>query len=109
MITIETEGCETELDDWCGDEDGGSSEDSEEECHVFKDEFKIGGLVRTKKVPVLVTAMNMFREERNLKEILHAQDSVTYKSKISETATKKTNSTMHKPPHSHTRTDHKPP
>ncbi len=40
MITIETEGCETELDDWCGDEDGGSSEDSEEECHVFKDEFK---------------------------------------------------------------------
>lgn len=40
MITIETEGCETELDDWCSDEDGGSSEDSEEECHVFKDEFK---------------------------------------------------------------------
>lgn len=53
MITIETEGCETELDDWCSDEDGGSSEDSEEECRVFKDESKatwsdkIEGVFRT--------------------------------------------------------------
>lgn len=38
MIRIETEGCETELDDWCSDEDEGSSEDSEDDDHDSGDE-----------------------------------------------------------------------